>query len=94
MGVNKHRSKGWLVQEVYVVTGSLTDSRTITLDEPVPLVGGKVRVIAQAAGATQKMSHEEFLTWLRCRHEARGALPLTLEEVDASLGAERESWDD
>jgi hypothetical protein len=94
MGVNHHRSKGWLVQEVYVVTGSLTDSRTITLDEPVPLVGGKVRVIVQAAGAPQKLSHEELLTWLRCRHEARGALPRTREEVDASLRAERESWDD
>jgi hypothetical protein len=46
------------VQEAYVVTGSLTDSRTITLDEPVPLVGGKVRVIVQAAGLPQKISHE------------------------------------
>ncbi len=37
------------MQEAYVVTGSLTDRRTITLDEPVPLAGGKVRVIVQAA---------------------------------------------
>ncbi len=82
------------MQEAYVVTGSLTDSRTITLDEPVPLAGGKVRVIVQAAGAPPKMSHDEFLTWLRGRHEACGALPRTREEVDASLRAERESWND
>ena len=92
--MNDHGSRGWVVHEAYVVTGSLTDSRTITLDEPIPLASGKVRVIVEVAGMAPKMSHEEFLAWLRERHEARGALPRNREEVNASLRAERESWDD
>ena len=82
------------MQPAYVVTGSLTDSRTVRLDEPIPVSGGKVRVIVELAEIARKMSHEEFLTWLRERQEARGHIPRTREEVDASLRAERESWDD
>jgi hypothetical protein len=83
-----------VMQQAFVVTGSLTDSRTVCLDEPIPLSGGKVRVIVEVAEMTRKMSHNEFLAWLRERHEARGHVPRTREEVDASLRAERESWDD
>jgi hypothetical protein len=82
------------MQEAYVVTGSLTDSRTVRLDEPIPVPGGKVRVIVEVPETPRKMSHEEFLTWLRARHEARGHVPRTREEGDAALRAERESWDD
>jgi hypothetical protein len=82
------------MQQAYVVTGSLTDSRTVRLDEPIPVSDGKVRVIVEVAEMARKMSHEEFLAWLRERQEARGHVPRTREEVDASLRAERESWDD
>ncbi|MGC8638914.1 MAG: hypothetical protein ACP5XB_03425 [Isosphaeraceae bacterium] len=82
------------MQEAYVVSGSLIDSRTISLDEPVPAASGKVRVIVELARSGRKMSHEEFVAWLRERHEARGAIPRTREQIDASLRAERESWDD
>lgn len=82
------------MQQAFVVTGSLKDSRTVCLDEPIPLSGGKVRVIVEVAGAAAKMSHDDFLTWLQKRHEARGHVPRTRDEVDASLRAERESWDE
>ena len=72
----------------------VTDSRTVRLDEPIPMASSRVRVIVEAARMVGEMSHEEFLAWLRERHEARGALPRTREEVDASLRAERETWDD
>lgn len=49
------------MQQVYVVTGSLTDSRTVCLDEPIPVSGGKVRVIVEVAETARKMSHDEFL---------------------------------
>jgi hypothetical protein len=32
------------MEKAYLVTGSLTDSRTIHLDEPIPVSTGKVRV--------------------------------------------------
>ncbi len=82
------------MQQAFVVTGSLSDSRTIRLDEPIPRSGGKVRVIVELAEAAAKISHDEFLAWLQKRHEARGHVPRTRDEVDASLRAERESWDE
>jgi hypothetical protein len=82
------------MQQSYLVTGSLTDSRTIRLDEPMPVSTGKVRVILEMADITGKMSHDDFLTWLQNRQEARGHIPRTREDVDASLRTERESWDE
>jgi len=86
--------RGGGMQQAFVVTGSLTDSRTVCLDEPIPHSSGKVHVIVEVAEVTPNMSHDEFLAWLRERHEARGHVPRTREEVDASLRAERENWDD
>ena len=82
------------MQRAYIVKGSLTDSRTVHLDEPVSIPAGKVRVIVEVAERARKMSHEEFLVWLQQRQDARGHVPRTREEVDADLRAERESWDD
>jgi hypothetical protein len=81
------------MQQAHVVTGSLTDSLTVRLDEPIPASGGKVRVIVEVTEVARKMSHEEFLAWLRERQEARGHVPRSRDEVDAALKAERESWD-
>jgi hypothetical protein len=82
------------MQQAYVVTGSLTDSRTVRLDESIPFSSGKVRVIVVVAELAQKLSHPEFQAWLIARQEARGQVPHTRGEVDASLRSERESWDD
>jgi hypothetical protein len=82
------------LQQAFLVSGSLTDSRTIRLDEPIPLSRGKVRVIVELADRAGKMSHEEFLTWLKDRQEARGHVPRNRDEVDAALRSERESWDE
>ena len=82
------------MRRAYIVTGSLTDSRTVHLDEPVPITGGKARVIVEVDEKPRRMSQEEFLAWLRQRQDARGHVPLTSEEVAAHLKAERESWDD
>jgi hypothetical protein len=82
------------MRQSYLVTGSLTNSRTVRLDEPIPVSTGKVRVILEIAEVTGKMSHDDFLTWLQSRQEARGHIPRVREDVDASLRAERESWND
>jgi hypothetical protein len=82
------------LQQAYVVTGSVTDSRTIRLDEPIPVSHGKVRIIVELADRPGKMSHEEFLSWLHQRQEARGHVPRNREDVDVALRSERESWDE
>jgi hypothetical protein len=82
------------MQETYHVSGTLTDSRTIQLDEPIPVSSGRVRVIVEVPASAGKLSHEEFLTWLQQLHEARGHVPRTREELDAFLLTQRASWDE
>ena len=52
------------MEQAYLVTGSLTDSRTIHLDEPVPVSSGKVRVIVEVCELCAKDVAPEFLAWL------------------------------
>jgi hypothetical protein len=82
------------MQTAYIVTGSVTDPRTLHLDEPLPLLGGKVRLVVEVVEESRKMSYDQFMAWLRERQKARGHVPRTREEVDAYLKAERDSWDD
>jgi hypothetical protein len=77
----------------YEVTGELTDSRHVTLDEPIPLETGKVRVIVEEIPGEQKSDLAAFERALRERQQARGHVPRTKEEIDAYLSAERDSWD-
>jgi hypothetical protein len=78
----------------YVVTGTLTDGKTVQLDEPLPVAAGKVRVTVEVVDpARPKQSLQEYLEELRQRQAARGHVPRSREEIDASLRAERESWD-
>lgn len=77
----------------YMVGGTLTDSRTVTLDEPLPAAGGRVRATVEllpAAGTVQSLT--EFLTWLREQQRVRGHVPRSREDIDAQVRAERESW--
>lgn len=82
------------MQQAYVVTGSLTDARTVTLDEALPAEQGKVRVVLELLPvAPRPMDLIAFERMLRERQAARGHVPPTKEEIDAYLKAERESWD-
>lgn len=82
----------------YIVTGTLTDASTVRLDEPLPVAVGKVRVVVEAAEQHRppapKPSWPEYLAELRKRQAARGHVPMTVEEVEAYLKAERDSWGD
>jgi hypothetical protein len=79
----------------YVVTGTLTNATTVQLDEPLPMSGGKVRVIVEAtAPQVPKQSLQEYLTDLRKRQAARGHVPRSAEEIQAQIREERESWGD
>jgi hypothetical protein len=78
----------------YIVTGTLTDEYTVTLDEALPLPQGKVRLSVEPLTPAPKRSHEEVIAEIRERQRARGHQPRTREEIDAFLQAERDSWND
>jgi hypothetical protein len=79
----------------YIVTGTITDAKTVRLDEPLPVSEGKVRVIVEPAETpTSKLSLQEYLVGLRQRQTARGHVPMTVEQVEARLRAERDTWDE
>jgi hypothetical protein len=82
------------METAYIVTGTLNDDRTVTLDEALPLAPMKVRLSVEPLAVKPARSHEEFIKELRQRQKARGHVPPTREEVDAYLQAERDSWDE
>lgn len=82
------------MQKSYVVTGTLTDNRTVALDEALPLTTTKVRVVVEPVPAQRQRPFAEVIAEIRTSQAARGYQPPTAEEVDAYIRAERESWDD
>jgi hypothetical protein len=75
----------------YVVTGTIADEHTVSLDEPLPISQGKVRVVVEPITVPQR-SYMEVVETIRERQRLRGHQPPTKEEVDAYLQAERDSW--
>ena len=75
------------------VMGELTDNRHVTLDEPIALTEGKVRLIVEVVPGGAKPDLAGFERILRERQKARGHVPPTKEEIDAYINAERDSWD-
>ena len=49
------------MSQVYQVTGELTDSRTVKLDEPLPAAAGKVRVTVEVCPTEPRTDLREFL---------------------------------
>jgi hypothetical protein len=78
----------------YVVTGTVTDARTVTLDEPLPIESQRVRIIVAPVTPTPKRPYLEVMEELRRDLRERGHTPRTKEEVDAYLQAERDSWNE
>jgi hypothetical protein len=82
------------VQNAYIVTGSLTDERTLKLDEALPVQAGKVRVTVEVLPTEPGPTLDEVLERIHRGQHERGFVPPAREEVDAYLNAERDSWDD
>lgn len=88
------------MNHTYVVTGTLTDAKTVQLDEPLPVPPGKVRVTVQVVEAPTAPAPGDRPQWLRvlegvwAHQNARGHVPMTVEEIEAQIREERESWDD
>ena len=86
---------GNAMTSAYVVTGTLTDGKTVQLDEPLPVTAGKVRITVEVMEPSRPtQSLHEWLEELRARQAARGHVPRTVKEVEAYLKAERDSWED
>lgn len=82
------------METAYIVTGTLTDDHTVTLDESLPMAQGKVRLSVEPITTTPKRSHDEMIAEIWARQKARGHQPRTREEIDADIQAERDSWND
>ncbi len=76
----------------YILTGTLKDEQTVTLDEALPLKSGRVRLTLELLRPEPPKAYREVLAAIRQRQLARGHQPPTREEVDAYLKSERESW--
>lgn len=81
------------MQNAYVVTGQLTDARTVTLDEALPLESAKVRLVVEPLAPTLPRSYREVMAEIRQRQQARGHQPPLPEEIHAHLQSERDSWE-
>ena len=84
------------METAYIVTGTLTDDHTVTLDEALPLAQGKVRLSVEPlpVDPPAKRPHDEVIAEIWARQKARGHQPRTREEIDAYIQAERDSWND
>lgn len=82
------------MQTAYIVTGTLNDDQTVTLDEALPLGPMKVRLAIEPLALKPSRTHDEVIAEIWERQQRRGYQPPTRAEVDADLKAERESWDE
>jgi hypothetical protein len=80
------------VQNAYIVTGTLTDDHTVTLDEALPLTRMKVRLVVEPISHKPRLAYQEVISNIRNRQRARDHHPRTREQVDAYLREERDSW--
>lgn len=76
-------------------TGTLIDERTVSLDAPLPngQCNGRVKVVVDVVEPKPARPLLEALAEIHSRQRERGHVPMTVEEVDRYLQAERDSWD-
>ncbi len=78
-----------------IVTGTLTDGKTLQLDEPLPVLSGKVRVTVEVVeGPSQKSTFQQTLEQIWEGQRRRGHVPRSAEDIQAQIREERESWGD
>ena len=82
------------MQTAYIVTGTLNDDQTVTLDEALPLEPMKVRLSVEPLAPKLSRTHDEVIGEIWERQHKRGYQPPTRAEIDDYLKAERDSWDD
>jgi hypothetical protein len=78
----RNQSEVKKMQNAYIVTGSLIDAHTVTLDEALPLTPVKVRLAVEPLETKSRRSYHEVMAEIRQRQQARGHQPPTREAVD------------
>lgn len=81
------------MRNAYIVTGKMTDARTVTLDEALPLPPERVRLVVEPLPPSAYPPYGDVMTTIRERQARRGHQPKTREAVDEELQRERESWE-
>jgi hypothetical protein len=69
--------------KTHVVNGTITDPKTITLDESLPEGDGRVRVWVEILPKGPKPTMAEAIAEIRARQQARGHVPPTTAEIEA-----------
>lgn len=82
------------MQTAYIVTGTLNEDQTVTLDEALPLGPMRVRLSIEPLAPKRLRTHDEVIAEIWERQQKRGYQPPARAEVDAYLKAERDSWDE
>lgn len=82
-----------MAAQTYVVTGTLTNQNTVTLDEDVPITDTKVRVTIEPINDRHPRPLKEVLAEIHQQQRERGHVPPTAQEVDEYVRQERASWE-
>ena len=81
------------MSEAYSSVGTLSDHKTVILDEPIRLPPGRVRVIVEPL--PEKGPEYDWLDRLQAIRQTlreSGYRPRTREEIDKQIQSDRESW--
>lgn len=81
------------MRNAYIVTGKMTDARTVTLDEALPLPPERVRLVVEPLSAVVHRPYRDIMVAIRERQIRRGHQPRTREAIDEDLQRERDSWE-
>jgi hypothetical protein len=77
----------------YIITGTLNDDQTVTLDEALPLAANvKVRLAIEPLVNESLRKHDDVVNEIWDRQRQRGYQPAVRAEIDADLKVERDSW--
>ena len=67
----------------HVVTGTMTDTKTIALDAAVLTVGMRVRVVVEELVPAPKITMQEAIAEISRRQKERGFVPMNTAQIDA-----------
>lgn len=78
----------------YALTGTIQDSRSVLLDEPLPVSSGRVLLTVQPSGEEPpKASYLETVERIASDLKASGHEPLSDQEIAGWVEGERNAWD-
>lgn len=77
----------------FVVMGTQTDGHTLRLDDELPMLKDKLRIAIEPVATPSVNRYAEVMASVREGQSARGHNPRAKDQIDASIQAERDSWD-